>query len=224
MAAVVTMLLGERLSAHSTQEVIRSLGTCYAVGTDTIGYAIHKPPVADHNTPDGGEDANFTAALKLYRKCFSKNFRFNIILSNGFVITWETLIPTSAAGNDPALQWANFVNNAFRGANWDCPAPPGVCNTNQYESTQHQLGTMFASAAGDKTGTLQSYLTATHTFHIGADGTSLDDQQRRGVSVAYGTYFNEVVKENGRWVIETRDLLLRRGVNIPQPLKAARVN
>lgn len=222
VAVAVLMLPEARLSAN-TQDVLKGLGSCYAVGTDLIGSAIHKPPVADHNTPDGGEDPNFTAAVKMYKKCFSKNFRFNIILSSGAVIPWESLIPNHAAGNAPWLQWANFVNNAFRGSldSWDCPTPE-ACNTNRYESTQHQLGTMMASVNRDGTGFLQSYLTATHTFHIGPDGKSLEENGSTGFSVAYGTYQNEMVKENRRWKIKERNLVLRRGMQVPQPTRARR--
>jgi hypothetical protein len=77
MAAAVTMLLGERPAAQaSDHEQIRALSTCYARATDAIGYAVHKPPVADHNAPDGGEDENFTAGLARYRECFADDFRF----------------------------------------------------------------------------------------------------------------------------------------------------
>ena len=69
VAAAVTMLLGASPAAQTSDyEQIRALSTCYARATDAIGYAIHKPPVADHNTPDGGEDESFTAGLARYRE------------------------------------------------------------------------------------------------------------------------------------------------------------
>ena len=207
MAAAVTMLLGERPAAQaSDHEQIRALSTCYARATDAIGYAVHKPPVADHNAPDGGEDENFTAGLARYRECFADDFRFNIVLADGTVLPWESLIPTHAAGSDPALQWANYVNNAFRG-DWDCPAA-GPCDKNQYESTQHQLGSILVAVDGD-TAFLESYLIAIHAYH------PKDAGGRTGMSVTYGTYQNEVVRERGRWAIQKRDLILRRGAAIP---------
>ena len=208
VAAAMAMLLGARSAAQtSDHEEIRALSTCYARATDAIGYAIHKPPVADHNTPDGGEDENFTAGLARYRQCFADDFRFNIVLPGGTVTPWETLIPTHAEGDDPALQWANYVNNAFRG-DWDCPAA-GPCNKNQYESTQHQLGSIAVTVDGD-TAFLESYLIAIHAYH------PQDAGGRTGMSVNYGTYQNEVVRERGRWVIRKRDLILRRGSTLPE--------
>lgn len=206
LAAAVTMLLGVRLSAQtSDHDQIRALGTCYARGADAIGSAIHKPPVADHNTPDGGEDESFTEGLGHFRECFADGFTFNIV-SGGNVIPWESLIPNHAAGNDPALQWANYVNNAFRG-DWDCPAE-GPCNKNQYGATQHHLGSIVVSVDGD-TAFLESYLIATHTYHPKEAGG------RTGVGVTYGTYQNEVVRERGRWMLQKRDLILTSGVAIP---------
>ena len=207
LAAAMTMLLGARPAAQASDyEQIRALSTCYARATDAIGYAVHKPPVADHNTPDGGEDENFTEGLARYRECFADDFRFNVVLAGGTVTPWETLIPTHAAGNDPALQWANYVNNTFRG-DWDCPAA-GPCNRNLYESTQHQLGSILVSVDGDAA-FLESYLIAIHAYHPSNAGG------RTGMSVTYGTYQNEVVRERGRWVIRKRDLILRRGAAIP---------
>ena len=205
--AAIVLSEGRPAAQTSDQEEIRALSTCYARATDAIGYAIHKPPVADHNTPDGGEDENFTAGLARYRECFADDFRFNIVLPDGTALPWESLIPTHAEGSDPALQWANYVNNAFRG-DWDCPAA-GPCDKNQYESTQHQLGSILVTVDGD-TAFLESYLIAIHAYH------PQDAGGRTGMSVNYGTYRNEVVRERGRWVIRTRDLLLRRGATIPE--------
>lgn len=208
VAAAVTMLLGASPAAQTSDyEQIRALSTCYARATDAIGYAIHKPPVADHNTPDGGEDESFTAGLDRYRECFADDFRFNLVLPDGTAMPWETLIPTHAEGNDRALQWANYVNNTFRG-DWDCPAA-GPCNRNQYESTQHQLGSILVTVDGD-TAFLESYLIAIHAYH------PQDAGGRTGMSVNYGTYRNEVVRERGRWVIRERQLILRRGATIPE--------
>lgn len=206
-AAAVALSEGRPAAQTSDREEIRALSTCYARATDSIGYAIHKPPVADHNTPDGGEDENFTAGLARYRECFADDFRFSIVLPDGTALPWESLIPTHAEGNDPALQWANYVNNAFRG-DWDCPTA-GPCNKNQYESTQHQLGSILVTVDGD-TAFLESYLIAIHAYH------PQDAAGRTGMSVNYGTYRNEVVRERGRWVIRKRELILRRGATIPE--------
>ena len=206
MAAAVMVLLGAQPSAQiPAYEEIRALGTCYARGADAIGSAIHKPPVTDLNTPDGGEDENFTRGLEHMRECFADDFTFRLI-SGGNVIPWESLIPQHAEGDDPALQWANYVNNAFRG-DWDCPAE-GPCNKNQYAATQHHLGSIVVSVDGS-TASLESYLIATHTYH------PKDAGGRTGAGVTYGTYQNEVVREGGRWVIQKRDLIITSGASIP---------
>ena len=205
-AAAVTMLAEAGPGAQSPYEQVRALSTCYARATDAIGYAVHKPPVTDHNTPDGGEDEHFTAGLARYRECFADDFRFDLVLPDGTALPWESLIPAHAAGNDSALQWANYVNNAFRG-DWDCPAA-GPCNRNLYESTQHQLGSILVTIDGD-TAFLESYLIAIHAYHPRNAGG------RTGMNVSYGTYRNDVVRERGRWVIRKRELTLRRGAVIP---------
>ena len=204
MAAAVTMLLGASPSAkEGAQDQVEDLAVCYARGTDAIGYAIHKAPNPNHDTPDDWTDANFTKGLALYRQCFADDFRFNIVLSNGFFIPWSSLINNGSGGDDRALQWANFVNNAFRGPGWVDDV------TNRYESTQHQLGSIWSKVDGN-TAFLESYLTATHAYDSrpGVGPAS-------GVSVAYGTYQNDVVRVKGTWRIKERTLILRKGVQIP---------
>ena len=91
-----------------------------------------------------------------------------------------------------------------------CERPAaGPCNKNQYESTPHQLGSILVSVDGD-TAFLGSYLIAIHANH------PRDAAGRTGMSVNYGTYRNEVVRERGRWVIRKRELILRRGATIPE--------
>ena len=213
--ALIVAMPSPATAQSPTHEVIKALGTCYALGTDTLGSAHHYPPQANTGTGDLGLDPKFTEALAIYRSCFASDFEFNIILGNGEgpTIPWAALV--SNPGGDRALEWANFVNRAFRGpaASWNCPNDAN-CTVNQYESTQHQLGTQLATANGN-TGTLQSYLTATHTYHQDANGNSLDAQGRKGMSVAYGTYVNKVVLERGKWKIQERNLILRRGVALP---------
>lgn len=201
MVAAFVMLFGATPQAADDNEAVENLGVCYARGTDAIGYAVHKTPNPNHDTPDDFTDANFTKGLELYRQCFTDDFEFNIVLTNGFFIPWSSLINNASGGDDRALQWANFVNNTFRGPGW-------VDNvTNRYQSTQHQLGSMLSEVSGN-TAFLESYLTATHAFDVALSGNT-------GVSVAYGTYQNDVVKVKGTWRIKSRTLILRQGVTIP---------
>jgi hypothetical protein len=188
MATAVTLLLGATPHAADKNENVENLGVCYALGTDAIGYAVNKTTNANHDTPDDGSDPNFTAGLELYRGCFTDDFEFNIELSSGAFIPWAALINNASGGDDRALQWANFVNNTFRNSN--------------YESTQHQLGSIYSEVSGN-TAYLQSYLTATHARATG------------GLSIAYGTYKNDVVKVKGQWRIKSRTLLLRQGISLP---------
>ena len=189
MAAAVTMLMGASPHAADNNEEVENLGVCYALGTDSIGYAVNKTTNANHDTPDDGSDPNFTAGLELYRSCFTDDFEFNIQTSSGFFIPWAALINNASGCDDRALQWANFVNNTFRGSN--------------YESTQHQLGSIYSEVSGN-TAYLQSYLTATHARASGG-----------GLSIAYGTYKNDVVKVKGKWRIKSRTLVLRQGISLP---------
>ncbi len=92
---------------------------------------------------------------------------------------------------DAALQWANFVNNAFRG--------PG------YKNTQHHMGSISSEVLGD-TADVVSYRIATHTY--GPAGAQLDGS----TAVVGGTYTHEAVRENGRWLIKQRTLNITSNV------------
>ncbi len=86
MVAAFMMLFSATPQASDDNEEVENLGVCYALGTDQIGYAVTKVDNPNHDTPDDGLDANFTAGLALYRSCFADDFEFNIELSSGFVI------------------------------------------------------------------------------------------------------------------------------------------
>ena len=81
------------------------------------------------------------------------------------------------------LVWTNYVNNAFR---------KGL-----YKSTQHHIGSINSSIEG-KCAIVQSYLIATHVYSDVAPDT--------GVSMSWGTYTDQVILENGSWLIKNRRL------------------
>jgi hypothetical protein len=69
---------------------------------------------------------------------------------------------------DAALQWANFVNDAFRGSG--------------YRNTQHHMGSISSELHGNRAQVV-SYLIATHAY--GPTSTEI------GVNVVGGTYTDE---------------------------------
>ncbi|MBM3778795.1 MAG: nuclear transport factor 2 family protein [Acidimicrobiia bacterium] len=171
----------QEVDARARQEVER-LPVCYARGTDAIGRASTAPATKDLNATTAMVDPNFRAGLEYYRRCFAPSFTFT--LSNRGKVGTQVPDPaTRKADTDAALQWANYVNNAFRG--------PG------YVYTQHHMGSIWSDIDGDE-GTVQSYLIATHVYG--------PESKRTGVSVVYGTYTDKVVRVNGRWLIAERTL------------------
>ena len=173
---------------------VEALPVCYARGVDTIGQAVTAPTSQDLNSTAALSDPKFKEALEHFRRCFAPDFAFT--LSNRGVAGRTVPDPaTRTPQTDAALQWANYVNNAFRG-----PA---------YVYTQHHMGSIHSEISGDK-GKVQSYLIATHVFGPAS--------KRTGVSVVYGTYTDEVVKVKGRWMISKRTLDTISSVPIGTPV------
>jgi hypothetical protein len=170
---------------------IQDLPVCYAQGTDAIGRAVTAPRNPDLDATIGMVDANFREGLEHYRRCFAPTFTFT--LSNRGVAGQKVPNPaTRTAETDAALQWANYVNNAFRG--------PG------YAYTQHHMGSIASEVRGDE-GTVVSYLIATHVFG--------PTSKRTGVNVVYGTYTDKVVRIDGRWLIAERTLDTFSSMSVP---------
>ena len=159
------------------------LPVCYARGTDSIARAT-TPAVGPANLDStaGLADPNFKLGYEFYKQCFTKDFSFTAS-SRGVVSRTVPDPSTRTPQTDAALQWANYVNNAFRG--------PG------YNYTQHLMGSISAHVTGDKA-VDQNYLVATHFFGP-ASG-------RKGANVVYGTYTDEDVKVSGKWRIRHRTL------------------
>lgn len=181
----------DRDGAISAQEQVEDLAVCYARGTDAIGSAVDAEMTApdDLQSTVNLHDPLFAQALALYRQCFSKDFSFTLQFYGAPLLT----VPAVATSDtDAPLQWANFVNNAFRG--------PGYINT------QHHMGSISSTIHG-RSGEMVSYLIATHSYGPTSALT--------GVQVVGGTYTDEVVKEKGRWVIKKRTLNITSSVNIP---------
>lgn len=199
IAAVLAALLGTQpglagsSGASDAQSQIEDLPVCYARGTDTIGRAVNAPAGTDLDSTAALVDPTFTAGLEFFRRCFAPNFSFTLS-NNG---TAGRTVPdpaTRTPKTDAALQWANFVNNAFRG-----PA---------YVATQHHMGSISSEVHGDKAD-MKSYLIATHMF--GPKST------RTGVSVVYGTYIDVAVRIKGTWLLEHRTLDTTASVPIAAP-------
>lgn len=177
--------------SHNQQAEVEDLVVCYARGTDLLGRAVDAVATAgDLDSTTNLSDPVFAEALALYRGCFSKNFSFTLQFDGAPVLTVPnpaTRTPTT----DAALQWANFVNNAFRG--------PG------YKSTQHHMGSISSELRGQQAQVV-SYLIATHAF--GPNGA----QPPGSVSVVGGTYSDKVVKRGGKWLIDQRTLNITSSV------------
>ena len=180
-------------NAANQQDEVEDLAVCYARGTDTLGRAVTAVATADLDSTVNIGNPDFDAALALYRKCFSSNFSFTLEF-NGVPALTVPDPATRTSSTDGALQWANFVNNAFRG--------PG------YQSTQHHMGSISSELRGNRA-QMVSYLIATHSF--GPTSTET------GVSVVGGTYTDQVVRKRGRWVIDQRTLNITSSVITPAP-------
>jgi hypothetical protein len=192
---LASLLLAGTVSAggfsHSQQAEVEDLVVCYARGTDLLGSAVNAVPTGDNlDSTINTSDPVFAEALALYRRCFSTNFSFTLEFDGVPALT----VPNPATrtpNTDAALQWANFVNNAFRG--------PG------YKSTQHHMGSISSELNGQQAQVV-SYLIATHVF--GPSG----EEPEGSVSVVGGTYTDRVVRERGTWLIEQRTLNITSSV------------
>lgn len=200
LPAAVAVLLGpfvsyaDKKGAEPAQQQIEDLVVCYALGTDAIGRATDavggQALDSTVNLSPANYSEGFAEGLAKYRECFTDDFSFTLEFDGVPLLT----VPDPGAGlsAEPALQWANFVNNAFRG--------PG------YRNTQHHMGTIVTQAAGN-TGSAQSYLIATHAYGPTSSLT--------GVNVVGGTYRDEVVRHKGRWLIRSRTLNITSSVHVP---------
>ncbi|BAY11775.1 nuclear transport factor 2 family protein [Calothrix sp. NIES-2098] len=92
--------------------------------------------------------------------------------------------------------WADFVASVFKG--------------NGYVATQHLMGTINIDVNGNS-GKMTSYLHATHK------------RSDISIDVANGTYEDEVIKQNGRWLIRSRTLKLITFLNLSSPVNAQRL-
>ena len=129
---------------------------------------------------------SYAADLKV--TCTGLGYAQRRVLEHSFDGVDALTVPdpaTRTKDTDAALQWANFVNNAFRG--------PG------YKNTQHHMGSISSEIRGNSAQVV-SYLIATHTY--GPEGA----QPEGSTAVVGGTYTDEVVREQGRWVIKRRTL------------------
>ncbi len=122
---------------------------------------------------------NVVEGKNIYRDCFTENAIITAIFPDG---ASETVTGTDA--------WADFVASVFQ--------------NNGYLATQHLIGTINISVAGNEA-KMSSYLHATHK----RSETSID--------VANGTYEDEVVQVNGRWKIQRRTLKLLTFLNLSSP-------
>lgn len=182
---------GYRLSA---QDRIEDLAVCYARGTDAIGRAVDAIGGQPLDSTVNLANPEFAEGLAYYRRCFDDGFSFTLLFNGEPALT----VPdpaTRSRDTDAALQWANFVNNAFR--------EPG------YSNTQHHMGSISSTVRGGK-GTATSYLIATHVFGPTSANT--------GINIVNGTYDDVVVRRKGRWFIQERHLNIISSVLVPQVL------
>ena len=179
----------------SAQDQVEDLPVCYALGTDALGRAVNAIGDQPLDSTANLDDPDFAEGLAFYRKCFAKGFSFTLEVDGNPLLT----VPDPATrtdGTDAALEWANFVNNAFRGP--------------QFRNTQHHMGSITSSVRGNR-GTVQSYLIATHAYAATAAMT--------GVRIVGGTYNDDVIRKRGRWLIAQRTLNITSNVELPAGLQ-----
>lgn len=175
----------------NAQYEIEDLVVCYARGTDTRGQAVNAVGGQPLDSTVNLADPLFSEAPDIYRGCFADDFAFTLAIDGNPLRT----VPNPAtvtADTDAALQWANSVNNAFRGSG--------------YRNTQHHMGSISSTVNGNK-GTIESYLIATHAYSPTSALT--------GVQITGGTYSDQVIRVNGRWLIQKRQLNITSSVNVP---------
>ena len=208
VVALVTMSLVPGLTASAATDAgasgevaqrvardqIEDLVVCYARGTDALGRAVNAIGGQPLDSTVNLSDPDFAEGLAYYRRCFAEDFSFTLAFDGEPALT----VPdpaTATHDTDAALQWANFVNNAFR--------EPG------YKSTQHQMGSI-SSAADGNSGSAVSYLIAIHAYG--------PTSAKSGVNMVGGTYTDEVVRRRGSWLIRKRTLDITSSVDVPANL------
>ena len=165
-----------------TRREIESLPVAYAYATDCLGRAVETVGNQPLESTVNMDNTFFAEGLSLYRKIFSKEFTFELVVEGRQI----EVVPdpkTLKETEDAVLVWTNYVNNAFR---------KGL-----YKSTQHHIGSINSSIEGNNA-IVQSYLIATHVYSDVAPDT--------GVSMSWGTYTDQVILENGFWLIKKRRL------------------
>lgn len=175
----------------SAQDQVEDLAVCYAMGTDAIGRAVNALGDQALDSRLNLSDPDFAEGLAHYRRCFDASFSFTLAFEGVDALT----VPdpdTRTRNTDAALEWANFVNNAFRG--------PG------YRNTQHHMGSVYSEVHGGRA-KMRSYLIATHAFGESSGST--------GVNVVGGTYTDNVVRRRGEWLIAKRHLNITSSVLVP---------
>ena len=171
------------LISEITRREIESLPVAYAYATDCLGHAVETMGDQSLESTFNMDNSFFAEGLSLYRKIFSKEFSFELVVEGRQI----EVVPDPKnlkETEDAVLVWTNYVNNAFR---------KGL-----YKSTQHHIGSINSSIEGNNNAIVQSYLIATHVYSEVAPDT--------GVSMTWGTYTDEVILEEESWVIKNRRL------------------
>lgn len=170
------------VASEITRREIESLPVAYAYATDCLGQAVETLGDQPLESTINIDNKFFAKGLSLYRKIFSKEFSFELVVEGRQI----EVVPDPKNREeikDAVLVWANYVNNAFR---------KGL-----YKSTQHHIGSITSSIE-ENSAIVQSYLIATHVYSDVAPDT--------GVSLSWGTYTDQVILENGSWLIKSRRL------------------
>jgi hypothetical protein len=182
---------GKHAPGASAQDQVEDLAVCYAMGTDAIGRAVNAIGEQPLDSTLNLADPDFAEGLAHYRRCFDASFSFTLAFDDVDALT----VPdpdTRTRNTDAALEWANFVNNAFRGSG--------------YRNTQHHMGSIYSEVHGSAA-KMQSYLIATHAY----GPTSVNT----GTNVIGGTYTDDVVRRRGEWLIAKRRLNITSNVVVP---------
>ena len=170
------------VASEITRREIESLPVAYAYATDCLGQAVETLGDQPLESTFNIDNQFFAKGLSLYRKIFSKEFSFELVVEGRQI----EVVPDPKNREeikDAVLVWTNYVNNAFR---------KGL-----YKSTQHHIGSITSSIE-ENSAIVQSYLIATHVYSDVAPDT--------GVSLSWGTYTDQVSLENGSWLIKSRRL------------------
>jgi hypothetical protein len=187
-ACAVHAATDEAPSTADPRHQVEDLVVCYARGTDALGRATGALGDQPLDSTANLTEPAFAEALTYYRRCLAPGFSFRLEVEGQPAVT----VPdpnTRTPNTDAALQWANYVNNTFRGAG--------------YSRTQHHMGTISSEVEGDRA-RIHSYLIATHVL-----------DRNRGVDVVTGSYDDVTIQHDGHWQIETRTLRIGSSVTLP---------